>query len=121
MNLGDLYIENKTGVQWKLVGFGVHSCDLENEDTLYTITRDELKDDFTYIKNPMREISKLNIAIEYDENNHRYYDIEQENLREERIKKELGCDFIRVSDNKTHIENSAIVLNCMFKKKYNIK
>lgn len=59
MNLGDFYIENKTKTKWKLVCFGVNDCYLENEDTFYTVSRDELKNKFTYVKNPIREIPKL--------------------------------------------------------------
>lgn len=40
-------------------------------------------------------IHKLNLAIEYDEEYHKYKK-EDDKLREEEIKKELGCTFIRV-------------------------
>lgn len=40
----------------------------------------------------------LNIAIEYDENNHKYYTYKQHNDRQAKIENKLGCKFIRVSD-----------------------
>lgn len=43
-------------------------------------------------------IESLNIAIEYDENNHNHYDISFEVERQKYIEKKLGCRFIRVSD-----------------------
>ena len=52
----------------------------------------------------------INVAIEYDENGHKNYTYEQQELRQKKIEKELGCHFIRVSDDKSHVENSAIVL-----------
>ena len=55
-------------------------------------------------------IPELNVAIEYDENRHQGYSYEAHELRQQLIEKELGCHFIRVSDNKSHVENSAIVL-----------
>ena len=40
----------------------------------------------------------LNIAIEYDENDHNAYTYEQHEGRQKEIEKELGCKFIRVTD-----------------------
>ena len=59
-------------------------------------------------------IPALNIAIEYDENNHNYYTYEQHEGRQINIEEQLNCRFIRVSDDKTHIENSAIVIKEIF-------
>ena len=60
-------------------------------------------------------LPELNVAIEYDENGHKHYTYEQQELRQKLIEEELGCRFIRVSDDKTHIENSAIVLRELMK------
>ena len=60
-------------------------------------------------------IPSLNIAIEYDEDGHKNYTYEQQELRQKLIEEELGCMFIRVSDDKTHIENSATVLRELIK------
>ena len=43
-------------------------------------------------------IPSLNIAIEYDENEHKDYTYEQQEGRQLNIEKELHCKFIRVSD-----------------------
>lgn len=43
-------------------------------------------------------IPSLNIAIEYDENEHTNYTYEQHNGRQDYIESKLGCKFIRVSD-----------------------
>lgn len=55
-----------------------------------------------------------NIAIEYDENNHKYYTYEKQELREENIKKKLNCKFIRVTDEYSIDEAIAIVLSELF-------
>lgn len=60
-------------------------------------------------------IPELNVAIEYDENGHQGYSYEAHELRQQLIEKELGCHFIRVSDDKSHVENSAIVLRELMK------
>ena len=59
-------------------------------------------------------IPALNIAIEYDENNHDGYSYCQHEGRQINIEEQLNCRFIRVSDDKTHIENSAIVIKEIF-------
>ena len=56
-------------------------------------------------------IPNLNIAIEFDENNHKSYTYEQQELRELIISKELGCKFIRVSDSNSVEYNIGYVLN----------
>lgn len=43
-------------------------------------------------------IPNLNMAIEYDEGGHKYYTYEQHEGRQRDIEKELGCKFIRVTD-----------------------
>ena len=55
-----------------------------------------------------------NIAIEYDENNHKYYTYEKQELREENIKEKLNCKFIRVTDEYSIDEAIAIVLSELF-------
>ena len=55
-------------------------------------------------------LPEINVAIEYDENGHRGYTYEAQELRQELIERELGCRFIRVSDDKDHVTNSAIVI-----------
>lgn len=55
-------------------------------------------------------IPELNIAIEYDENNHSNYTYEQHEGRQKKIEKELGCRFIRVSDKVSIGEAIGVVL-----------
>ena len=43
-------------------------------------------------------IPSLNIAIEYDENDHKYYTYDNQEGRQKEIENELNCKFIRVSD-----------------------
>ena len=60
-------------------------------------------------------IPSLNIAIEYDENNHNHYTYEQHEGRQKEIEEEIGCRFIRVSDEETHFYNVGYVIKEMFK------
>lgn len=60
-------------------------------------------------------LPELNIAIEYDEKSHEHYTYEQQELRQKLIEEELGCTFIRVSEEKSHSENSAIVIKHIIK------
>lgn len=55
-------------------------------------------------------IPELNIAIEYDEDDHRSYSYEQQEGRQKEIEKVLGCKFIRISNKKDHIENCGMVM-----------
>lgn len=55
-------------------------------------------------------IERLNIAIEYDENDHKGYSYEQQEEREKNIKELLGCKFIRVSDKNSNGYNIALIL-----------
>lgn len=59
-------------------------------------------------------ISNLNIAIEYDENNHRGYTYEQQEGRQKEIENELGCRFIRVTDGNSHSFNVGQVIKEIF-------
>ena len=55
-------------------------------------------------------IPSLNIAIEYDENNHSNYTYEKHEGRQINIEKELGCKFIRVTDENSHGYNLGLIL-----------
>ena len=55
-------------------------------------------------------IPELKVAIEYDENDHIGYSFEAQEGREEKIKKELKCEFIRLSDKRSDGANIAIVI-----------
>lgn len=55
-------------------------------------------------------LPEINVAIEYDEERHKYYGSEAQELRQELIERELECRFIRVCDDKDHVTNSAIVI-----------
>lgn len=59
-------------------------------------------------------IPELNIAIEYDENDHKGYTCEKQELRQKRIENELGCRFIRVSDKDSNAYNVGLVIKEMF-------
>ena len=51
-----------------------------------------------------------NVIIEYDENNHAYYDKDMEKQRES-VLCQLGYSVIRIDDSKTPLESALIVLN----------
>lgn len=59
-------------------------------------------------------IPSLQIAIEYDENNHSYYSYDSEEGRQKEIENELGCRFIRVSNDKSHSYNIGLVIKNIF-------
>lgn len=59
-------------------------------------------------------IPSLNIAIEYDENNHNRYTYEQHEGRQNKIENELGCKFIRVSDKETDEYNIGYIIKKIF-------
>ena len=59
-------------------------------------------------------IPKLNIAIEYDENDHKDYSYEKHEGRQLEIEEELGCRFIRVSDKHSNAYNIGLVMKEMF-------
>ena len=56
------------------------------------------------------EIPSLHIVIEYDENNHRYYDKEKEKIREQAIK-QLGYSIIRIDDSLSPLRSAVFVYN----------
>ena len=55
-------------------------------------------------------IPSIKLAIEYDENNHKDYTYEKQELRQEKIEKELGCKFIRLSDANDNYYNIGLVV-----------
>lgn len=59
-------------------------------------------------------IPELNIAIEYDEDDHKNYTYEQHEGRQKEIEQELGCKFIRVSDRYSHGYNVGYVIKELF-------
>lgn len=59
-------------------------------------------------------IPSLNIAIEYDENNHQNYTYEKHEGRQKEIEDILGCRFIRVNDNKSNEYNIGLVIKQIF-------
>ena len=59
-------------------------------------------------------IQSMNIAIEYDENDHKHYSYEQQEQRQSVIEQELGCKFIRVTDSNTHGYNVGLVIKELF-------
>ena len=59
-------------------------------------------------------ISSLKIAIEYDENNHSNYLYNNQEGRQKKIEKKLGCRFIRVSNDKSHSYNIGLVIKNIF-------
>ena len=54
-------------------------------------------------------IPALNIAIEYDENYHKYYNKEKELQREDYIISKLNCRIIRIDDNKSDEYNLGVI------------
>lgn len=62
-------------------------------------------------------IHELNIAIEYDENGHAGYSYESHELRQKEIENHLGCEFIRVTDDRDHAYNVGLVLKKMWEKR----
>lgn len=59
-------------------------------------------------------IPSLNLAIEYDENDHKSYSYEAHEGRQKEIEDILNCRFIRVTDNNTNNFNIGLVLKEMF-------
>lgn len=61
-------------------------------------------------------IPELNIAMEYDEDEHKNYTYAEHEGRQKDIEKELGCSFIRVSDKNSDEYNIGLVFKELFKK-----
>ena len=64
-------------------------------------------------------LPQLNVAIEYDENEHRNYSYENQLGRQYFIEEKLKCRFIRVSDNYSNLENIGKVIKIIEKLKEN--
>ena len=62
-------------------------------------------------------IPNLNIAIEYDENNHKNYTYSQQDGRQKEIEDKLKCNFIRVSDKNSDEYNIGLVIKNILKLK----
>lgn len=60
-------------------------------------------------------IPALQIAIEYDENNHNYYNQENEKERQFYIQDKLHCQFIRVTDSVSNTRNLGYVVKQLIK------
>lgn len=59
-------------------------------------------------------IESLNVAIEYDENDHKKYSYEQQEGRQKEIETKLNCKFIRVSDKESDLYNIGLIIKEMF-------
>lgn len=59
-------------------------------------------------------IPSLNIAVEYDENNHKNYTYEAHEGRQKEIEEKLHCRFIRVSNDETDEYNIGLVIKNIF-------
>ena len=66
-------------------------------------------------------IPSLNIAIEYDENSHENYTYEQQEGRQKEIEKELGCKFIRVTDEYSDEYNLGLVIKELVQQMYDLR
>nr|DAM58025.1 MAG TPA: hydrolase [Caudoviricetes sp.] len=60
-------------------------------------------------------IHALNLAIEYDEGDHKYYTYENQELRQKNIENELKCTFIRLSDSNSNLYNIGLVMSQILK------
>ena len=56
-------------------------------------------------------IPNFRLAIEYDENNHKYYTHENQELRQKNIENKLKCTFIRLSNANSNLYNIGLVMN----------
>jgi len=55
-------------------------------------------------------IKELNLAIEYDENNHSGYSYEFQEGRQKEIEHAIGCTFLRLSDHDSDMYNIGLVM-----------
>ena len=60
-------------------------------------------------------IHALNLAIEYDEGDHKYYTYENQELRQKNIENELKCTFIRLSDSNSNLYKIGLVMSQILK------
>lgn len=56
-------------------------------------------------------IPELNIAIEYDEKGHSNYSYDTQEGRQAEIENEIGCKFVRLSENNSNAYNVGVVAN----------
>ena len=59
-------------------------------------------------------IASIDLAIEYDENEHIYYTYEDQEGRQKTIQNKLNCKFIRVSDEKSDEYNIGYIIKNLF-------
>jgi len=59
-------------------------------------------------------IEDKKIAVEFDENNHKYYDKKSEKIRNNYIKQKLNCKFIRINDENSNLWNCGYVIKSIF-------
>jgi very-short-patch-repair endonuclease len=59
-------------------------------------------------------IPQYNVAVEFDEMDHKGYSPAQQEIREVNIIEAMSCDFIRLSDKDDDLDNIAIVLKYLF-------
>ena len=59
-------------------------------------------------------IKNINTCIEYDEDDHKNYSLEEQEKRKILIIKELNCRFIRVSDRDSNLWNCGFIMKCIF-------
>ena len=55
-------------------------------------------------------IKELNLAIEYDENNHSGYSYDEQEGRQKKIEHAIGCTFLRLSDHDSDMYNIGLVM-----------
>lgn len=60
-------------------------------------------------------LPNMNIAIEYDENEHSAYEFKDHEFRENIIKEKINCHFIRVSDKFSDLHNIGFVIKNILK------
>ena len=103
------YFKTSTNIQMKFARKELRF--LSNLKGALKVFNYEYKEQFQVLKYRIDlYIPELKIAIEYDENDHIGYSFEDQEEREEKIKKELKCEFIRLSDKRNDGENIAIVI-----------
>lgn len=61
-------------------------------------------------------IPKFNLAIEYDENEHKGYSYKKQEGRQKEIEKELNCEFIRISDDNCDEYNIGYIIKRIWDK-----
>ena len=62
-------------------------------------------------------LKKFNLIIEYDEKHHKKF-ANEDRIREDLIKENIECSFLRLNSEKSHYENCGIVMEAIFKLTY---